>query len=79
MNIFFGWSDESGFHDLTLRAALTEWKHTTLPMKKEFKTMQSMREMKLMAFLDAQGILLLKFLDHSAIVKPDCYSINCNI
>jgi hypothetical protein len=51
--------------------ASLEWKHITVSIEKKFKTLYSTGKV-FMAYWDAQGTLLLGFLDHKAKVKTDC-------
>jgi hypothetical protein len=60
---------ESSLHPIS-KAALLDLKHS--PRKRGFEPLHSVEKF-LMAFLDGQGIFLLKFLDHGAAVNAYHY------
>jgi hypothetical protein len=57
--------DESWVHHFTpeSKAASVAWKHTTSPVRKKFKTTPSAGKVHLTVFWDAEGVLLLNFLE----------------
>ncbi len=57
--------DETWVHHFTpeLKAASMEWKHPSSPVRKKFKTTPSAGKVLLTVFWDAQGVLLLDFLE----------------
>jgi hypothetical protein len=57
--------DESWVHHFTLesKAASMAWKHTTFPIRKKFKTRPSAGKELLTVFWNAEGVLLLDFLE----------------
>ncbi|GFR06800.1 histone-lysine N-methyltransferase SETMAR [Trichonephila clavata] len=57
--------DETWVHHFTTesKAASMEWKHPSSPVRKKFKTTPSAGKVLLTVFWDAQGVLLLDFLE----------------
>jgi hypothetical protein len=56
--------DESWVHHFTkTKAASMAWKHTTSLIRKKFKTTPSTEKVLLTVFWDAEGVLLLDFLE----------------
>ena len=65
LSVWIVTGDEMWVHHFTpeSKAASMEWKHLSSPVRKKFKTTPSAGKVLLTVFWDAQGVLLLDFLE----------------